>query len=296
LTVLYFGAVSATTAPTVELERDIQQRLGLTVVKLVAAERTSTVDTLARVVDPGPLAALDAEIATVRAAAAASSAEARRLADLMNADQAASKRAAETAAAQAGADEARLLLAERRIALEWTPALRDAERREALLGDLTRGRAVLVRVDLPSSFTTMPAGIEIQIPGRDVPIAAQPLGVAATADPVLQRAGVFAVIRQDDPEMYMLPVNLVTRATLAAGTVERGVVLPRSALMRAQGAVWVYIRSSPDGFERREVVDARSAADGWFVTSGFSAGESVVVSGVMSLRAAELGPANDEED
>jgi hypothetical protein len=288
------GAAYTSTAPTIELDRDIQQRLGLTVVELVATERATTVDTLARVVDPGPLAALDAEVATARAAAMASTAESRRLVELVNADQSASKRAAETAAAQAGADEARLLLAERRIALEWTSALRDAERRATLLGDLANGHAVLVRVDVPASFAAIPTAIEIEVPGRDVPISAQPLGVATSADPVLQRSGIFAVITSD--AHYLLPANLVTRATLAAGAVERGVVLPRNALMRAQGAVWVYVRTSRDEFARREVVDARKVADGWFVTSGFSAGESVVVRGVMSLRAAELGPANDEKE
>src|SRR5262245_65668904 len=127
------GVAFASTAPTVELDRDVQQQLGLEVVELVASERVMTVDTLARVVDSGPLAALDADIATARAAASASSAEARRVADLVKADQSASRRAAETAAAQARSDEARLLLAERRAALEWKPALRDWESRAALL-------------------------------------------------------------------------------------------------------------------------------------------------------------------
>src|SRR5262245_57971435 len=149
----------ASTAPTVELDRAVQQQLGLEVVELVASERVMTVDSLARVVDPGPLAALDADIATARAAASASGADGGRVSDLVKAEQSASRRAAETAAAEARADEGRLLLAERRAALEWTPALRDAERRSALLDDLTHGRAVLVRVDLPPSVATLPTAV-----------------------------------------------------------------------------------------------------------------------------------------
>ena len=62
----------------VKLPAETQHKLGLAVRTLAAATRSSTLSGYLRVLDPGPLAQLDADIQAAAAAAEASSAEAAR--------------------------------------------------------------------------------------------------------------------------------------------------------------------------------------------------------------------------
>ena len=67
-----------------------------------------------------------------------------------------------------------------------------------------------------------------------------------------------------------------------------GVVVPRAAVLRAEGARWVWIKTAADRFTRRELEHARPVESGWFVTEGLKAGESVVVAGAQLLLSEEL--------
>ena len=64
-------------------------------------------------------------------------------------------------------------------------------------------------------------------------------------------------------------------------------MLPRGALLRAEGTVFVYVRTAPTRFERRVVEGGTPDPAGLFVTSGFRPGEAVAVSGGAALLTAE---------
>src|SRR5439155_956137 len=88
----------------------------------------------ARVLDPGPLIQLDADLAAASASLAASRAEAGRTRKLYAQDRTASARALEAAEAQAQADLQRVNGAQRRLLLEWGDGVaRLAARRRAAL-------------------------------------------------------------------------------------------------------------------------------------------------------------------
>ena len=291
---LLFSICAGAGVPTIDLSRDAQERIGLTTTILEPRTEQVTVSAYARALDAGPLAALDAEIESARANAQSSRSESSRLAELVKSDLAASVRAAETAEAQARNDQARLTLAERRLSLEWTPALRDVHTRTTLLEAITQGRSTLIRVDIPGWAGETPSRFDVAIPNRDTPVTARLIGRATAADALLQAPAFLVVV--DGPDAVLLPVGVQVRASMAIGAVESGFMLPRSALLRWRGGVWAYVQSAEGAFERRAVSNPRMSIEGWFVTSGFVKGEILVTNGAMTLHTLELGDAALEEE
>jgi hypothetical protein len=277
----------------VHMDAATQSRMGVRVTAIEVTNAPQTVQGFARVMDVGPLAALDAEVGAARAAAAASQAEYRRLAALAAADQAASVRAVEAARAQAEADSARVALASRRIGLEWGAGIArlSAAQRARLLSDIAMGRAALIRVDAPE---TEQGATRVLLDTNEAaaPTVAASLGPAAGADPRLQTAGILAIVRGEAAGV-LRPGRLI-RAEVEIGAALPGVLLPRGALIRSGESLWAYVRTADDAFERREVVGAHAIEQGWFAPSGFAAGEIVVSEGAASLMAAERGPVEAE--
>jgi hypothetical protein len=100
-----------------------QARLGVQTQVLIAVPAPQGLATTARVLDPGPLIQLDADLAAASASLAASRAEAGRTRKLYAQDRTASARALEMADAQAQADLQRVNGAHRRLLLEWGDAV-----------------------------------------------------------------------------------------------------------------------------------------------------------------------------
>jgi len=80
------------------------------------------------------------------------------------------------------------------------------------------------------------------------------------------------------------------------GEPTKGVLLPRSAIVRQEGALWAYVRTAEDKFTRRPVEGAAPMESGWFVPAGFKAGEAVVVAGSQMLLSEELKAKIQGED
>jgi hypothetical protein len=73
------------------------------------------------------------------------------------------------------------------------------------------------------------------------------------------------------------------------------VIIPRAALIRSAGAVFVYVRRDATHFERRRIADGQVDAAGLFARAGFRPGDPVAVSGAAALFAAETG-VKDRDD
>jgi hypothetical protein len=273
----------------VQLQTAKQAHLGVVVTRLAAAAPPSGTTTIARVLDPGPLLTLDGELASAMAAQAASRAEAERTRKLFSEDRTASARAVETANAQAQADQERVASARRRLTLEWGDGIMSMtpEKRTALLNDLARVRAELVRVELPVGAVAPKIGghLELRVTGDSKPLDATVLGLLPAADPRLQTSGVLVELRGADAS---LPIGRMLTATIPAPSgAAPGVLVPRGALLRDDSKVWVYVQTAPESFIRREVVGYVPQADGWFVREGLMPGERVVSTGADVLHAVE---------
>jgi hypothetical protein len=285
------GAVRADTdedaVKPVKLAAEIQAKLGLASQPLMAKTAAATVAGFIRVLDPGPLAQLDADIQTAEAAAHASVAEAAR-SKALNADgQAVSTKALQAAQAQAEGDAAKLALLRRRLGLEWGEGLaRLSDRqRSQLLAQISSGKAALVRIDTPSGQgLARLRGVDIDLGGLGS-VHARVLGAARAADPHLLSPGLIA--KASGANTRFLGVGLAVPVKLTTAAAVTGVVAPRDALLRSQGKTWVYVRTGAESFLRKPVEDARPDDKGLFAPAGLQPGQQVVTRGAAALFAAE---------
>src|SRR5262249_56881007 len=119
------------------------------------------------------------------------------------------------------------------------------------------------------------------------PVEAALLGVAPDTDPTTQGRGFLLLIERPPWQ----PGTALTGWLAVPGPSQAGVELPRAALLRHAGRVFVYGQTTDEAFARREIRRNRPTRDGWFVVDGLVAGERVVVTGAQQLPAVELaGP------
>lgn len=285
----------------ITLEAAQQTRIGLGMSRLESVQAPEAAEAIGRVLDISLLAQLSAEVESATAIAAASASTEQRLTVLANDDQNASVQTLEAARAQAASDAARLQVGRQRIALEWgsgLAALKPVELRQ-LISQVAAGTASLVRVDplgmggLGKDVPSMtPVGgsvkdlkVELLPDSEKTPLATRNLGPAANTDPRMQSNGLLVLVQGNGANG--LQPGLVLPARIDTGQLVTGVVLPRSALVRTEGATWVYLHRSGPDFVRRAVIEARMESDGWFVTEGFAPGDEIVDAGAGSLLAIE---------
>lgn len=97
--------------------------------------------------------------------------------------------------------------------------------------------------------------------------------------------------------MFLVPTNsahvlageAVTGLIPTAGEPRKGVIVPRAAVVRANGRGWAFVKNE-DGksFTRKPVELDHPLANGWFVAGGFASGDQVVVTGAQVLLSEEM--------
>ena len=287
---LALACAAPAAAAALDVPPALQARLGVTTTVLKAQTRKAQVDAFAKVLDPGPLAQLNSDLLTAVAAAKASSAEAARSLALHAAGGSVAAKDAEAAQAQARSDRLKVELLRQRVGLEWGPGiarLSDAQR-ERLVDGLSAGRLALVHVDTPSNAGQAGAH-QVKIDVGTDSVSGVVLGPARAAEPRLQSSGL--IVEVSGPSAILLSVGLTQSAHIESGSPQSGVILPRGALVRYQGATWAYVVVGPGRFERRLAPDGQAVDDGLFVASGFRPGEAVASTGVSGLFAADLAQA-----
>jgi hypothetical protein len=288
-------ALAQSGAP-VRLRAADQQKLGVEIAVLGAREIAQTEAAFIRVLDPAPLAALDADRTAAAAAASASHNQLKRALKLAGEDQSASQQSVEAARAQAAADQSRLVLLSRRLTFEWGPeiaAMTDPAR-AALLTDLVSGDAALLRADAPQRPNGIAGAVVINSDAGRAVTVSETLGFAGAADPRMQTIGLYAVARGE--ATAGLRPGRVFNGGIETSRKTTGVVIPREASVRLDGAAWAYFQSGEETFERRELGGSTLIADGWFVAEGTKPGDRVVVKGAGSLLAVERADEAVEAD
>jgi hypothetical protein len=152
---------------------------------------------------------------------------------------------------------------------------------------LLTGRAVVLRVTLPADYTgTAPEQITVDtLDGQQV--TAQMLSASPQGDPAVQGNPYFYASGR------VLPVGTRTSAHVPSsnpGT--SGIAIPERAVVWYGGQRWVYVRTAPTRFTRRFVPAATTSmgGQGLVVSSGFHAGDKVVMDGAQLLLSEELRP------
>lgn len=269
-----------------QLDKETQARMGLKTALLATAQSKPEIKGFGHVLDPSPLATLLVERATAVAVLEASKKELERL-KLLAQSQNASPRAIEIAEAAMKRDQIALDSVQPRLLLGWGKAVASLPDLPALVNSLATQEAALVRVDLPlgESLPAAPTGGRIAALNAPDRLAdAQFLGPAPVADPQMQAQG-FLFLQKTNP----LPPGAAVVAWLTVpGDAESGVIVPREALIRHEGEVFIYVQTGDDTFTRKEIKLNRPNDAGWFVHQGLKLGDKVVTAGAQQLLSEEL--------
>jgi hypothetical protein len=280
-TLLCLGATTLGAVP-VELDAATQKRLGVRTEALRTASVVQTVEGVAQVLDPVPLIRLSADLAVASATAVASSAETERLARLHADDGNVSLRAVEAARAVSMADAAKLAALRAEIRGSWgsAPAALSDRERGQLVESIASGNTVLLRVETLLAIAAAPRVAQLVMPdqgSRHVDILGPlPQAGSGAAAAWLGRAAGAG-----------LAPGMARSINVEATARQNGVLVPRNAVVRWNGLNWVYVVTAGNRFARRALTGGQPRGDGWLLSSGFEAGEQVVVQGAASLLAAE---------
>lgn len=274
---------------------------GITTVALQATQETTQVQATASVMDPQPLLALAAQLQAVHANAMAAAvtahsanAEAKRAASLYRDGENASLQQVQASAAAAAQAQAQQRIAQAQetaarssAQAQWGASLASLAARGPLaLKDYADGQSALLAVAMPvGSPAPTSDTIALSLPDGS-PQSAHLIGASPRADAVVQGATFF--YRADGADLRT--GQRLTATVPLAGTAQSGVTVPAAAVIWYAGQPWAYVEIATGDYQRRPLsVDARNAS-GWFETSGFRAGERVVVRGGELLLSQELLP------
>jgi hypothetical protein len=119
------------------------------------------------------------------------------------------------------------------------------------------------------------------------------MGMAPSDPQLLGETFLFSV---ETGDLSLRPGMAFTAYLKLPGEPTKGVLLPRAAIIRQEGALWAYVRSADDKFTRRQVEHAVPVDGGWFVAEGFKPGDAVVTAGAQMLLSEELKAKIQGED
>lgn len=284
--------------PGVTLKPEEIQSLGIATVPVKSTVWLRQVTGYGTVVPLDTIAQSDADYLTAAAAAAQSEAAAQRARSLSTGEEAAiSREQLEAAQSKAAADQAALALAKRKSDAAFgihAPWHNEAERRQ-LMGELSSGRTVLVRVTFP--LGALPGAVPSKITIARLAAAGQSWTSSriweAPADPTLPGRGFFVLVSGSD-----LALNEHVFASVPVGQAQSGVWVPASALVMGDDANWVYLEDRDKHFMRSPIDTSKPLNDGYFVPAGgaLAAGKKVVTEGAGILFSRETNPSGGSGD
>jgi hypothetical protein len=264
---------------------------GLVTETLRATVRPLDVEAYGLVLDPAPLAKLNGQLIAVHAALVASKAEFQRSRRLYREHMNVSQKAMQTAQAAYVSDKSQLEVLRQQLRNEWGGEV--AQMKPQALSDfiaaLIARRKAIARVSLPAGeiLEHLPHHARVVILGHaEEPLIANAVYQAPTVNPLMQGES-FLLWIGSSPSVA-LPGMAVTAYMPTTKKSERGVIVPRSAVVRYEGRAWVYQETRPDRFTRRRLDVAESTRDGYLVTAILRPGMRVVVTGAQMLLSEEL--------
>ena len=221
----------------IKISRAAQGGLGLRVAQPAAARWNPEVKGYGRVLDPGPLVALVNELGAAQAALTASNQELERSKTLLGQGNT-SVRALQTAEAAAAHDQLQARSARDRLALAWGRELAERPDLPAFAQSLASFEAALVRIDLPGGerLAVTPGEARlVTLSGVSAPGVY--LASALAVDPQIQAQGFLFLVKPNQPGL--LVGEAVTGYVKIPGEPVPGVIIPRAAIVRTEGAGWV---------------------------------------------------------
>ncbi len=278
----------------ITLDSATQQLIGLQTTSLQAIEVRPEIKSYGSVLQAATLATQVVDVSSAQAASQASEAELQRLKSLAVQNNA-SQRALQSAEATAARDRAQLESARLRLSGSLGGSLSDRSDLPQLMQSLVSLSNALVQLNLAAGETlpgTPIAARILTLSSNTAPIEGSFVGLAPAVDPQLQGRGLLFLVNSNSAGL--VPGAAVTGYILIPGEPREGVNLPRTAIVRYKGAVWVYRQQKQDTFERIEVALVEPLQDGWFVRDALKPNDKVVTAGAQMSLSEELKSAAGE--
>ncbi len=273
----------------VSLTPETQERIGLKVASLEAAQQQPAWTAYGSVLDPSPLIVAQGEIASAQTALDAARKVTLRAQALFAQDGNVSRKTLDAAQSDERTDEIKLKTAQRGLELDWGSAIAglDAAARQTLADQLAARQTVLLQVDLPIGETIagQPATVRVTVAGRDHEYEAAFVSAATKADPKTLGQGFLLRIEQADAALA--PGAAVAARLGIPGPTLSGVAVPDTAIVRWNGKTWIYLAGTDNKFTRREVRLDAPLEQGWFTTNGVAPGDRAVVQAAQLLLSEE---------
>jgi len=158
-----------------------------------------------------------------------------------------------------------------------------------LLFSVVDPSVVWLRVNVPASQAanvSRSAGAEFRVEGSPrVYQARRVISVGTIIDSVSRSVPVLFEIANTDGT---LKVGANATVSVRTGLREAGLVVPAAAVLDDNGRPIVYVQTTGEAFEKREVMLGAAEGDRVLVTSGLRAGERVVTGAAYQIRLASL--------
>ncbi len=261
---------------------------------LAPAEIARKVEGVAAVINPDALLQLDADLRSAVIASEFSKSQLNRAETLMQTSVAVSKQTYENAQRQSESDITHLHLLEFRLRQVWgddAPFLSTESRRQ-LVGELSAGTRVLVRIDFPDSYSSAPRNIRVAPLSGGAATPVETIWVAPAGNQSMPGVSYFGLI----PAGPGLRHGDRARVVADAASERAGLIIPNSAIIVYASEAWCFVETEPQKFERRPVPLDYPVDDGYLVTAGFEAGNKIVVRGASTLLSREVAPDFQGED
>jgi len=271
--------------PVLKLDEPTEKLLGLQTAVPAPGSVNIELTAPARVLDGAGLATQLNEWRSAQSAHTAARADAERKKKLFGNGQNATASAVDQAESLMKQQELLVETTRDRIAATWggTIAGRDdlADFARRLLGR----ELALVRVDLLATGTpaAAPRTVRLLRPNGDELTTASVLGPAPATDSTVAGQSLLCLVTTNATSL--VPGSMLM-ARIATGVIERGTILPRTAVVRHAGFGWAYVQTAPHIFSRRVVSLEHPHPSGWLVNGDWA--QPVVIAGAQSLLSDEL--------
>ena len=276
-----------------------QKEIGLITEILRPVARPIEIEAYGFVLDPASLSKLNSDLSSAHAEFAAADAQYRRTSRLYAEQKNASQRDLQSAQATYVTDKSQLEALEEELRNAWGEEITqmDPPDRAHLVSALVDRREAIARVTAPTGEPIDDAthAAQVVVLGHEEhPLKARAVYDAPTVVPSFQGQTFLVLLATTD--FPVRPGTAVSARIPASRASERGVMVPRSAVVRYEGSEWVYRELDADRFARIEIVPAEITDTGYFVTNNVVPGMRIVVTGAQTLLSEELKGQIEPED
>ena len=157
---------------------------------------------------------------------------------------------------------------------------------------------LLARIDVPIGDPITQGAITARIVPAghedEKALNAQRVAIGAAVDP--HALGLPLLFRLAGTRFGLRPGLAVTAYIPGMGRAGQGFLIPQAAIVRMGGRAWAYVQIAEEKFERRPVSLDQPAGDGYAVTTGYIAGDRIVVVGAQSLLSEEFKSQNSTDE